>query len=885
MENILDNLNKEQLEAVKTIKGPLLILAGAGSGKTRVLTSRIAYLIKSGVRAKEILAVTFTNKAAKEMRERLASMLGEEIVKYMWVGTFHSICGRILRQDIENYKFQSGKFLDKNFTIYDEQDSLSVIKQGLKKLNLDDKIYAPKLIKTIISDSKNKMQDAYSFSTFARDFKSQKIASVFEEYENILNNNNAMDFDDMLMLAVKLLEQNPQVREKYFARFQHILVDEFQDTNQAQYRLVNMLYTNEGERKQEAKMRSRLEDNEKSHDSVHPRIHASRSLCVVGDIDQSIYSWRGADFKILLNFQRDFRDTKMIKLEQNYRSTENILNVANAIIENNEERVEKVLYSQKGSGEKIQYFEAQDESDEANFIVQAIKNISPDFNKFAVLYRTNAQSRALEEACITHGIPYRIYGGLKFYDRKEIKDIIAYLNLIHNTDDSISFKRIVNTPKRAIGDTTIKTLQMIADEKDVSLFKAALQLDEVEGINSKTKEKLKKFTDLILDFKKVQPKYNLREFVSLVIEKSGYLRELQEERTPESESRIENLQELVNVAGEFEPEDINNAYSEFLAQIALVSDIDSLDNISNNVTLMTLHSAKGLEFPIVFVAGLEEGIFPHQRTFNSPSELEEERRLMYVGVTRAEEKLYLTSAKRRQMWGEFKYYNPSRFLEEIPQNLLESSVSQNYETQATFTSAVNKIKGKDYNAPKASPSAHSDRFGYIPPSAGFGKNFVAPKNKEKWVNENEKLRRCEEHSDEAIQKTSRRSLNNSSVLRAPFSSRGDGKYPQSKIILNKSQINKEKEQEKIDKFFKDNAIKRMLAEKKKEEAKKNAEAQKKFNSVPYFFNEGERVFHEKLGIGHIEAVTQINESTMYTIDFGEKGKKAMDAAYANLKKF
>ncbi|HNW25983.1 MAG TPA: 3'-5' exonuclease [Candidatus Gastranaerophilaceae bacterium] len=824
MKDILDNLNKEQIEAVKTVKGPLLVLAGAGSGKTRVLTSRIAYLIKSGVRAKEILAVTFTNKAAKEMRERLASMLGDEIVKYMWAGTFHSICGRILRQDIENYKFQSGKFLDKNFTIYDEQDSLAVIKQAVKKLNLDDKIYAPKLIKAIISDSKNKMQDAYSFSTFARDFKSQKIATVFEEYENILNNNNAMDFDDMLMLAVKLLEQNPQIREKYFSRFSHILVDEFQDTNQAQYRLVNMLYTNLSDKHME-----------------------NRSLCVVGDIDQSIYSWRGADFKILLNFQRDFRNTKMIKLEQNYRSTENILNVANAIIENNEERVEKVLYSQKGGGEKIQYFEAQDESDEANFIAQTIKETSPDFNQFAVLYRTNAQSRALEEACITYGLPYRIYGGLKFYDRKEIKDIIAYLNLIHNTDDSISFKRIVNVPKRAIGDTTIKNLQMIADQKDISLFEAVLQLDEVEGINSKTKEKLKKFTDLILDFKKVQPKYNLREFVSHVIEKSGYLRELQEERTPESESRIENLQELVNVAGEFEPEDINNAYSEFLAQIALVSDIDSLDNISNNVTLMTLHSAKGLEFPTVFVAGLEEGIFPHQRTFNSPSELEEERRLMYVGVTRAEEKLYLTSAKRRQMWGEFKYYNPSRFLEEIPQELLESSISQNYETQATFTSAANKIKGvnvgvKDYKAPKAQPSVPSDRFGYIPPSSGFGKNFVAPQKRK-----------------------------NNDIS--------------SKSILVKSSINKEKEQEKIDKFFKDNAIKRMLAEKKKEEAKKNAEAQKKFNSVPYFFNEGERVFHEKLGIGHIEAVTQINESTMYTIDFGDKGKKAMDAAYANLKKF
>lgn len=816
MKNILDNLNQEQIKAVKNIKGPLLILAGAGSGKTRVLTSRIAYLIQSGVRAREILAVTFTNKAAKEMRERLASTLGEEVVKYMWVGTFHSICGRILRQDIDNFSFPSGKKLDKNFTIYDEQDSMGVIKGAIKKLNLDDKIYAPKLIKSIISNAKNKMQDAHSFSTFARDFKSQKIASVFEEYENSLNNNNAIDFDDMLMLAVKLLEKCPEVREKYFSRFQHVMVDEFQDTNQAQYSLVNMLYTNLSDEHME-----------------------NRSLCVVGDIDQSIYSWRGADFKIIMNFQRDFKDTSVIKLEQNYRSTENILNVANAIIENNEERVEKVLYSQKGEGEKIQYFEAQDEADEANYIAQKIKRAGEDFNRFAVLYRTNAQSRAIEEACMAHAIPYRIYGGLKFYDRKEIKDIIAYLKLIYNPHDSQSFKRIVNVPKRSIGETTIKNLQAIADEQDISLFEAVLVLDEVEGINSKTKEKLKKFAELIENFKSAQNKYNLRELISLVIEKSGYLRELNEEKTPENESRIDNLQELVNVAGEFEPEDLNNILGEFLSQVALVSDIDGLENISNNVTLMTLHSAKGLEFPMVFLAGLEEGIFPHQRTFTSTSELEEERRLMYVGVTRAEETLYLTSAKRRQMWGEYKYYNPSRFLQEIPENLIESSYSDNVSSQATFKSAVNKIKYGE--KPKA------DSYGYIKPQSGFGKNFVAPQKK-------------------------------NSFSQPPQNSA-------SRIIINKTQKSKEVEKEKIDEFFKDNAIKRMLEEKKKQELEAKLKEQEKLSSVPYFFNVGERIFHEKLGIGHIEEVTQVGESTMYTIDFGKLGKKAMDATYAKLKKF
>lgn len=833
MKNILDKLNQEQTRAVKNIKGPLLILAGAGSGKTRVLTSRIAYLIQSGVKAREILAVTFTNKAAKEMRERLASILGEEIVKYMWVGTFHSICGRILRQDVDNFAFPSGKKLDKNFTIYDEQDSMAVIKNAIKKLNLDDKIYAPKLVKSVISNAKNKLQDADNFSTFARDFKSQNIAKIFEEYENALNNNNAIDFDDMLMLAVKLLEKCPEVREKYFSRFQHILVDEFQDTNQAQFNLVNMLYTNLAKEHME-----------------------NRSLCVVGDVDQSIYSWRGADFKIILNFQRNFPDTTVIKLEQNYRSTENILNVANAIIENNEERVEKSLYSQKGAGDKIQYFEAQDEGDEANFIARTIKDGGGDYNKFAILYRTNAQSRAIEEACIAHSIPYKIYGGLKFYDRKEIKDIIAYMKLIYNPHDSQSFKRVVNVPKRAIGETTIKNLQAIADKNDISLFDAVMILDEVEGINSKTKDKLKKFADLILNFKATQKNYNLREFIALVIEKSGYLKELNDEKTPENESRIDNLQELVNVAGEFEPEDLDNILGEFLSQVALVSDIDGLETISNNVTLMTLHSAKGLEFPIVFLAGLEEGIFPHQRTFTSNSEMEEERRLMYVGVTRAEEILYLSSAKRRQMWGEYKYYNPSRFLEEIPPQLIESSYSDNVSSETTFKSAVNKIKYGE------KPKVQADSSGFVKPTTGFGANFVAPGKRGNGKQE---------------------TINGVSRAFQP-----ESRNPASRIILKKTPQNAAKEKEKIDDFFKDNAIKRMLEEKKKKELEEQEELRRKqeeLSSVPYFFNVGERVFHEKLGIGHIEEVTQVGASTMYTIDFGKLGKKAMDATYAKLKKF
>ena len=825
MENILENLNKEQLEAAKTTKGALLILAGAGSGKTKVLTSRIAYMIQQGAIAGKILAVTFTNKAAKEMKERLSSILGENVVKYMWVGTFHSICGRILRQDIENYSFQSGKKLDKNFSIYDETDSVAVIKQAIKKLNLDDKIYQPKLVKAVISNAKNKMQDAYTFATFARDYKSQKIAQVYEMYENALNNNNAIDFDDMLMLCVKLLEQNPEVRKKYYDKFQHILVDEYQDTNQAQYQLVKALYTN-----------------------LLPQIPEERSLCVVGDVDQSIYSWRGADFRIIMNFQNDFPNAKLVKLEQNYRSTANILNAANAIIENNEERVDKVLYSQKGDGEKISLYEAEDEADEANYIVRSIRDTSDNYNQFAVLYRTNAQSRALEEALIAAGIPYRIYGGLKFYDRKEIKDAIAYLKVIYNNDDSQSMRRIINVPKRAIGETTLKHLQEYADANDLSLFSAILDVDNIETIKSGTASKLKDFAELILKLKEAESRYSLPEFLSLVLEKSGYLRELQASGTDEDAVRIENLQELVNVANEFEPEELDNSLGEFLAQVSLVSDIDSLDEIANNVTLMTLHASKGLEFPIVFLAGCDEGIFPSARCSNSLSELEEERRLMYVGVTRAETKLYLTTAKRRQMWGEYKYYSPSRFLAEIPANLLDEETSSGFAHESTFKSAVKTVQGGKYNTKSSSASFTTD--GYVKPSSGFGANFVAPSAKK---------------TTNVIQRTP------------------------SRVIIKKSPINKEREEEKLKAFFENNIMKQKIEERKREEKRLEEEQKKKEelknSTTQYFFNVGERVFHDKLGVGHIADVIQIGDSTMYTIDFGKLGKKAMDASYAHLKKF
>lgn len=851
MQNLLENLNKEQVEAVKTTKGPLLILAGAGSGKTKVLTTRIAYMIQNGVRPRNILAVTFTNKAAKEMKERIGKIIGEDTVKYMWVGTFHGICGRILRENIDKYNTSTGKNLDKNFTIYDDSDTNQIITRAIKKLNLDDKVYQTKLVKSVISNAKNKMQDATTFATFARDFKSQKIASVYEEYEKTLNANNAIDFDDMLMLTVKLLEQNEEVRQQYYDRFQHIMVDEYQDTNLAQYKLVNMLYTN-----------------------LKSEIPESRSLCVVGDVDQSIYSWRGADFTIIMNFQKDYKNTKLIKLEQNYRSTAHILNAANSVIENNDERLDKVLYSNKGEGEKLSYYIADDEADEANYIVSNIRRTAGgNYNKFAILYRTNNQSRALEEACMATGLPYRIYGGTKFYDRAEVKTVLCYLKLINNTDDSQSLRRVINIPKRGIGDTTMQNLTKFANERDISLYEA-IKICEQSELNSKTQSKLKDFANLILKFQQAKDSYTLKEFVTLVIEKSGYLAELQAKAAtdPEFQDDINNLQELVNVAEEFVPEEEDNILGEFLQQVALVSDLDSMDEETNNITMMTLHAAKGLEFPVVFIAGMDEGIFPSQRTLQVPSEVEEERRLMYVGITRAEEKLYLVSAKRRQTWGEYRYYNPSRFIEEIPQNLIESSESMGGgdSSSSTFRSAVSRAKAN---------SAKSDSDGYIKPSSGFGANFVAPQRKGLASG-------GRTHSTSSSSSSSYGS--NSSYSKSSYSKPVSNRTPHRAMVV-KSAINQKRQEEARRAAGSDaiNALRKMSAQRQNErKLAEEREIQRKAAPViDDVFEVGQRVFHGQMGIGHITDVMNIGESIMYTIDFGAKGKKAMDATYAKLKKF
>lgn len=823
MEELLQSLNDEQREAVVEKEGALLVLAGAGSGKTKVLTTRIVNLVKSGVNPYKILAVTFTNKAAKEMRERLSKMIGEEVVKKMWVGTFHNICGRILRFDLENYKSTDGRKWDNNYVIYDETDSNAIIKNAIKKLNLDEKVYAPKLVKAAISNAKSKMQDAYTFSTRARDYRTQKISEIYDEYEKQLMANNAIDFDDMLLLTVNLLSTNEEVRNKYHERFSHILVDEFQDTNISQYMLIRHLYSN-------GKADSDLK---------------GRSLCVVGDVDQSIYSWRGADYKIILNFQTDYRNAKLIKLEKNYRSVATILDAANAIIVNNTERVSKNLYSTKGKGEKIDIYEAQDEAGEAYYIANKIKNYAGNLNDYAILYRTNSQSRAIEEALISQGISYRMVGGLKFYDRKEIKDLIAYLKIIYNRHDSQSLKRIINVPKRAIGDTTVKKIQDIASSMDYSMYEVIQSINDYDDFNASTKTKLTNFAELLDKLEKNKDTLSLPEFIAFIIEETGYLAELKQEDTEESQSRIENLQELVNVARDFAPDEEDNILGEFLAQVALVSDLDETPDADNAVTLMTLHAAKGLEFETVFLAGLEEGIFPHSRSLNSNTEMEEERRLMYVGVTRAKQKLYITYAKRRQMWGETRYYNPSRFLVEIPDSLTERNTSEDSSSSysgSTFKQAVNKLK--------------TDRSGYVEKTTSFGAGFVAP------------------IPNQQAQSISR------VVKPKPTSNYKPPQPVKKEAFIVKNAQNKAKDEEKVQKLLEDNPIKRMLEEKKQKEA---ALAQK--NTETNTYNIGDRVFHEKFGIGHIDEIKQIGSSSMYVIDFGKQGKKAVDALYANLKKF
>jgi DNA helicase II / ATP-dependent DNA helicase PcrA len=665
---ILAGLNPEQKDAVTKLGEPLLVLAGAGSGKTKVLTHRIANFISLEIPSSSILAVTFTNKAAKEMKARLEKLVEPEKIKYAWIGTFHAICARILRSEIEHLSIldPSGKSRSwtKNFVIFDETDSINTVKEAIKALNLDPKIYVPKTIKYKISNAKNEGKSAHNFSSESLNYREEKISEVFGKYEELMARNNALDFDDLLLFTVKVLQDNENIRKYYHNRFKHILVDEYQDTNQSQYELVRLLA--EGCLKKERSIT----------EFYDPSTHwQERTLTVVGDVDQSIYSWRGADFRIIIGFQEDYPNSKLIKLENNYRSTENILSVANEIIKNNSERIEKTLIATKEKGEKINVFEAEDELEEAQYITAEIQRRVAgglSISDFAILYRTNVQSRVIEEALLRRNIPYVIVGGFRFYDRKEIKDIISYLKVIYNPSDSQSLKRIINEPRRSIGATTVSKIEDYAAKYGYSLYRTMLEIDEIEGLAAGVKKKIKDFVELIEELRLAEKSLGVADLIDELINKTGYLEMLKNSHDAESESRIENIHELLGVGTDFELRSEENSLAAFLAEISLLSETENTKNQSKCVTLMTLHAAKGLEFPVVFLAGMEEGIFPHQRSLDSKdsSQLEEERRLMYVGVTRAESKLFLTHARRRRVFGQSEFTLPSRFLSEAPRELL-----------------------------------------------------------------------------------------------------------------------------------------------------------------------------------------------------------------------
>jgi len=691
--NILDGLNNQQREAVTTVEGPLLIVAGAGSGKTRVITFRIAYLIKErGVRPENILAVTFTNKAADEMKTRVESLLeGEHLTAAPLISTFHSLCVRILRREID--KLDDG--YTRNFTIYDTDDQIRLIRSCMRDLDLDEKILAARSIQAAISWAKNRSLSAESYmeqARYARDPKKDAIARVFKLYQQSLHSNNALDFDDLLIKTVELLRKSAETRAYYHNKFRHVMIDEFQDTNGIQYELSRLIVENCLKLE-----RSQISAGELWRD---------RSLCVVGDTDQAIYSFRGSDFHILLNFQNDFRDTKTIKLEQNYRSTERILELANRIIERNRQRLPKnlVAFDHNGEGEKISYYQAYDGEGEARFVAERIgAHLRQDPNiRCCVLYRANAQSRLFEEACRREGLRYNIVGGFSFYERAEIKDIIAYLKLALNPHDSISLARIINTPARGIGKSTMDEIERQARANRVSLWQAVNLIIEKEELAPRAINALRAFREVITSLAENAATAPLSQVVKAAMKDTGYIRALQEEDTAEAEGRLLNLEELVNAA--VEAEEQHESLRDFLDHASLVADIDQYQP-NSPVTLMTMHSAKGLEFPVVFIVGLEEGLFPHARSLADEAGLEEERRLCYVAVTRAEKHLYITHSLRRRIYGEETATTPSRFLNEMPPELLEdlssmpSWLSNRYDSSQRETAQFGSKRTSNYTGP------------------------------------------------------------------------------------------------------------------------------------------------------------------------------------------
>lgn len=678
MNPIFDTLNDRQCEAVKHTEEPLLITAGAGSGKTKVLTCRIAHLLELGVAPYRILAITFTNKAAKEMKERVTNLVGAQ-ADSIWLSTFHSFCAKLLRFEIDGFHGYT-----RNFTIYDSSDQLVLVKDCLKKLNLDDKQFTPRSVLGTISSAKNVLMDAKAFAAKASDFYEQKVADVYALYQEKLRENNAVDFDDLLFLAVRLLQENEEVREKYQSRFQYILVDEYQDTNHAQYALTKILAAR------------------------------WRNICVVGDADQSIYAWRGADIRNIIDFTRDYPDAASIKLEQNYRSTKTILHAANAVIDNNESRPKKTLWTENPTGNKIIHYQAQTEHDEADYIAGVIYNrheISHEpYGDMAILFRTNAQSRVLEEKLMRYAIPYTMVGGTKFYDRKEIKDVLAYLRLLYNPEDSLSLTRIINVPKRNIGATTMEHVAAYAEAQGISLFEALSSTDEIP-VTKRAKASLENFAAMIFDLLNDIEGKDVLSLIETVIKQTGYgdMLDKEAEHDPQGESRKENVGEFLSVAKDYMDSNPEGNLQDFLENVALVSDVDDFESSDSKVTLMTLHAAKGLEFPVVFLTGLDEGLFPHSRTLMDPAQVEEERRLAYVGITRAERQLYVTNAVTRTMYGRISAYMPSRFLAEIPPQFMEDYHRKSAMPQSRTTAVPGKQRVSILTKPVASslPKKHA----------------------------------------------------------------------------------------------------------------------------------------------------------------------------------
>ena len=676
--DLMQGLNEPQRRAVACLQGPLLIVAGAGSGKTRVLTFRIANLLEHGVPPYRILAITFTNKAAREMRERVDALIGDA-AQDVWLSTFHSFCARFLRMELEHY----GRYA-KNFVIYDAADSKGLIRECLKELNIDEKHTAPGAVQAHISDAKNRLLDVAAFTAQATDFFAEQVAKIYALYQSKLQENNALDFDDLLMLTVELLTKNEELRTKYQKKFQYILVDEYQDTNGAQYAITKLLAAEH------------------------------RNICVVGDADQSIYGWRGADMRNIMNFEKDYPEATVILLEQNYRSTKNILAAANAVIENNLTRKKKELWTDNPTGDRITIYEGATEKNEASYIVREVERLHTMFHvkygDIAVLYRTNAQSRNIEEAFYATGVPYAMVGSVRFYDRREIKDIIAYLRVIYNPRDTLSLLRIINVPRRGLGPTSIARMMETAEEYRISLFEVitdAQLLSMIPKLSAKVKLALEEFAAMVFTFMGQLGTRPIHEIVEDVIETSGYVAALEEKKKEDNRDRLENLREFISVAKNFDDgaAEGENGLADFLAQIALISDVDQTEQSDGTVTLMTFHAAKGLEFPAVFMAGMEEGLFPHSRTLLDDTEIEEERRTCYVGITRAERRLYLTYARQRTIYGRTEMSRPSRFLAEIPEELVEHK-------EADFFS------GTDLRAPSniwGERSTRTERKRYMPP--------------------------------------------------------------------------------------------------------------------------------------------------------------------------